>query len=64
MITKDMTIGEIVRQYPQTLKVFEQYGLECFECQIADFEALEHGANVHKLDVDELLEVLNRSTGN
>ena len=61
MITRDMLIGEIVRLYPQTLKVFEKYGLECFECQIADFEALEHGANVHKLDVDALLEELNRT---
>jgi hybrid cluster-associated redox disulfide protein len=61
MITREMLIGEIVRLYPQTLKVFEKYGLDCFECQIADFEALEHGANVHKLDVDELLKELNRT---
>jgi hybrid cluster-associated redox disulfide protein len=61
MITKDMLIGEIARIYPQTLKVFEKYGLDCFECQIADFEALEHGASVHKQNVDELLEELNRA---
>lgn len=61
MITKEMTIGEIVRRYPQTLEVFRKHGLDCFECQIADFEALEHGADVHKLNVDELLEELNRT---
>jgi len=60
MITREMPIGEIVRLYPQTLKVFEKYGLDCFECQIADIEALEHGASVHKLDPDVLLEELNR----
>ena len=63
MITRDMHIGEIVRLYPQTLKIFEKHGLECFECQIADFEALEHGANVHKLDLDDLLMELNRAIG-
>jgi hybrid cluster-associated redox disulfide protein len=55
-----MTIGEIIRRHPETLRVFEKYGLDCYECQIADFEALEHGAGVHKVNVDELLLELNR----
>ena len=59
MINKDMSIGEIVRRYPETLAVFEKYRLDCFECQIAEYEALEHGADVHKIDVDRLLEELN-----
>ena len=61
MITKDMHISDILRRWPQTLKVFEKFGLDCFECQIADYEALEHGASVHKLNVDELLKELNRA---
>ncbi len=60
MITKEMTIGEIIRRHPETLAVFERYRLDCYECQIADFEALEHGAGVHKINVDELLQELNR----
>ncbi len=59
MIDKDMIIGEIVRRYPETLAVFEKYKLTCFECQIAEFEALEHGADVHHVDVDSLLRELN-----
>jgi len=55
-----MIIGDIIRRHPETLKVFEQFGLDCFECQIADFEAVEHGAGVHKVEVDELLKELNR----
>jgi hybrid cluster-associated redox disulfide protein len=61
MITKDMHIADILRLYPQTVKVFENFNLECFECQIADFEALEHGADVHKIQVDDLLAELNRA---
>ncbi|MBP1751599.1 MAG: hypothetical protein H6Q57_435 [Geobacteraceae bacterium] len=60
MITKEMTIGEIVRLYPQTLEVFRRFGLDCFECQVAEFEKLEHGAGVHKVDIDKLLDELNR----
>jgi hybrid cluster-associated redox disulfide protein len=60
MITKDMTIGEIARLYPQTLEIFNKFGLDCFECQMAELEKLEHGAGVHKVDVNKLLEELNR----
>ncbi|HTP65860.1 MAG TPA: DUF1858 domain-containing protein [Geobacteraceae bacterium] len=63
MIDKEMIIGEIVRRYPQTLAVFEKYKLTCFECQIADFEALEHGAGVHHVDVETLLRELNEVIG-
>lgn len=61
MITKEMTIGDIIRRYPRTLAIFERHGLNCFDCQIADFESLEHGAGVHKVDVEALLDELNRA---
>jgi hybrid cluster-associated redox disulfide protein len=60
MITKEMTIGDIIRQHPETMKVFTSYGLDCNECQIADLESLEHGAGVHKVNIDELLNRLNQ----
>ena len=63
MIERTMTIGEIIRRFPQTRAVFERHGLDCYECQIADFEALEHGAGVHKINVEELLAELNRIVG-
>jgi len=63
MISKDMFIGDIVRSHPETLSVFEKYKLDCSECQIADYEALEHGADVHKIDVEQLLAELNDVIG-
>jgi len=54
-----MTIMDILRRYPETLPVFERHGLDCYDCQIADFEQLEHGATVHKVDLDVLLAELN-----
>ncbi len=59
MITKDMTIEQVLRRYPETIAVFKKFGLDCMECQIAEFEAVEHGADVHKVDVETLLEELN-----
>jgi hybrid cluster-associated redox disulfide protein len=63
MITKDMKIGEICRLHPQAAAVLKQFGLDCLECQIADLEELEHGAGVHKVDMEKLLEELNRVVG-
>lgn len=59
MITKDMIIGDIIRQYPETVRVFVQHELDCYECQLADIETIEHGANFHNLDISALLTELN-----
>jgi len=61
MITRDMTIEDVIHRYPQTIPIFRHFGLECMECQIAAFEAVEHGAGVHKVDVEQLLEELNKA---
>jgi len=61
LITKDMTLGEIIRRHPQSAAIFRSYGMDCNECQIADYEELEHGANVHRVDVDSLIAELNTS---
>lgn len=59
MITQKMIIADIITQHPETLPVFKQYNLDCYECQIADLETLDHGAGVHKIDIDRLLVSLN-----
>lgn len=30
MITRDMSITDIVEQYPQTVAVFQSHGMHCF----------------------------------
>ena len=59
MITQEMIIADIITQHPETLPVFKQYNLDCYECQIADLETLGHGAGVHKIDIIQLLASLN-----
>ncbi len=58
-ITKDMPIGQVVKDYPQTVKVFMKHGLMCFGCAIARFENVEQGAQAHGIDVDTLIKDLN-----
>lgn len=59
IITKDMSIGEVVQKYPSTIEVFLRHGLMCFGCVIARFESLEQGALAHGIDVESLLQDLN-----
>jgi len=59
-ITKDMPIGEVVQNYPQTIEVFLKHGLMCFGCAIARFENVEQGAMAHGIDIDALMNDLNR----
>lgn len=63
MITRDMTIAEIIASYPQTMQVFRSFGLDCMECQIADYEEVGHGAGVHNVDIEQLLKALNSAIG-
>jgi hybrid cluster-associated redox disulfide protein len=58
-ITKDMPIGDVVQNYPQTVEVFLKHGLMCFGCAIARFENVEQGATAHGISVDSLMKDLN-----
>lgn len=58
-ITKEMPIGEVVQNYPQTIEVFLKHGLMCFGCAIARFENIEQGAMAHGINVDTLIQDLN-----
>ncbi|MFH1429254.1 MAG: DUF1858 domain-containing protein [Candidatus Margulisiibacteriota bacterium] len=61
MITKDMSITDIIRNYPETIPVFQKYALGCLGCFAAAGETLEAGLNVHGLDIDEVLTDLNKA---
>lgn len=59
-ITKEMKINEVIGKYPETLEVFERFGFHCVGCLGASFESIEDGAVVHGIDVEELIEELNK----
>jgi hybrid cluster-associated redox disulfide protein len=60
-ITKDMTFGEVLKKYPETVKTFFQYGMHCFGCHLAVDETIEQGAMAHGVVVDELIGDLNKT---
>ncbi|WP_295632302.1 DUF1858 domain-containing protein [uncultured Mitsuokella sp.] len=62
-ITKDMSILEVVQQYPDTVDVFVNAGMGCLGCAAAHFENIEQGAMAHGIDVDQLVKDLNTVIG-
>ncbi|AHM57579.1 hypothetical protein EAL2_808p00720 (plasmid) [Peptoclostridium acidaminophilum DSM 3953] len=60
-ITKDMTIGELVRDFPEAIKVLFDFGMGCVGCPSAQVETIEEACGVHGLNMDELLSALNAS---
>jgi hybrid cluster-associated redox disulfide protein len=61
IITPDMPIGDVVRKYPDTVNVFLSHGLMCVGCAVARFESIRQGAQAHGIDVDALVEDLNKA---
>lgn len=60
MITKDMTIGEVVSSDPTKAEVLMSFGMGCVGCPSAQAETVAEAATVHGLNLDDLLEALNR----
>ena len=60
-INKDMTFNDVLRKYPDSVKVFKKYGMNCFGCMGADAESLEYGATAHGVDIKSLLRDLNKA---
>ena len=51
-VTKDMTIGEILRANPEVAPVLLDAGMHCLGCPASQGETLEEAAMVHGIDVD------------
>lgn len=54
-VTKEMTIGEILRLKPQVAPVLLEIGMHCLGCPSAQAESLEEAAMVHGIDIEELM---------
>ena len=58
-ITKEMSIEEAIQFHPGVVEVFNKYHMGCFTCMGATAESIENGAQMHGVDVDQLVADLN-----
>ena len=52
-VTREMTMGEIVQNFPEAVDVMLSYGLHCVGCHVSNFESLEEGAQGHGMSEEE-----------
>lgn len=60
-ITKEMTIGEVLKVCPDLAEVFMGFGMHCISCPVSQMETVEEAGMVHDVDVDFLLKKLNEN---
>lgn len=59
-ITKEMTIGELMRIKPEAAPVLMEEGMHCIGCPSAQGESIEEAAMVHGMDIDSLMAKLEK----
>lgn len=60
-VTKDMTIADVLRQYPNTAKVLMGHGMHCLGCATATGETIAQAAMAHGINLETLLKELNEA---
>ncbi len=59
-INKDMKIGELLEVAPEKAEILMEAGMHCLGCPASQAETLEEACEVHGIDVNELLEEINK----
>src|SRR3989338_9993011 len=62
LITKEMTIGDVVAKYPAVIEPLQSAGVHCVGCHVSYHETLEQGFKGHGMsdeDVDMVITKLN-----
>lgn len=65
-VSKDMTIGEVVRLYPAAAEIMLSYGLHCVGCHVNPFESIEQGCKGHGMAdqvIEEMVSKINEAVG-
>lgn len=60
MITKDMSIGEVLSIDRGCSPIFMAFGMHCLGCPHATAESIENACAAHGTDADALVEELNK----
>lgn len=62
-ISKDMTIGELLRVNEHIAPILMRAGMHCLGCPASQGETLEEACMVHGMDADVLISQINEIIG-
>lgn len=58
-VTKDMLIGDIIKEKPQSIGTLMSFGMGCVMCPASQMESVEEAAMVHGIDPNTIVSALN-----
>ena len=61
LITKGMTIGEVLSLDEKLADIFMGFGMHCVSCPVSQMETIEEASEVHGIDTEFLLKKLNEN---
>lgn len=62
-ISENITIGEVIRNYPDAIKTLTGFGMGCVGCPSAQAETIGEACLVHGIDVGKVIEALKETVG-
>lgn len=57
---KNTKIGELIEKAPEKVDILLNAGMHCIGCPASQEETLEEACMVHGIDVEEIVEELNK----
>ena len=60
-VSKEMTIGELLRAKPEAVPVLRSAGMHCLGCPSAQAESIEDAAMVHGINIYELMKAIEEA---
>lgn len=63
-ISADSIIAEFVEKYPETVEILYECGMHCIGCEASNGESLKDACIIHDLDINTVLEKLNKVVNN
>ena len=62
-LTLDMTVDQVMKRWPASVRVFLDFRMNCVGCPIAAFHSVEEASREHAIDAHALLASLRSVTG-
>ncbi len=59
-LSSNMSVKDVLEQYPETLQLFLDMKLKCVGCPTEEFHTLKDVAREYSLDLDQLLKNLKK----
>ena len=62
-ISRSMTFGELLTDYPEASRVLAAHGLHCIGCRVAVSESVEDGCRAHGFGDNEIDQIISEIKG-